>query len=137
LEEAVKIAKEGKCAIMLLHVVDELLVTPTPEAVYDATAIIESLREAGAEVLRSSADAVRNAGLTAETELVECVGGRAADIIVERAKAWRADLIVLGTHGRRGVRRLVMGSDAEEVVRLAPVPVLLVRPSATEARTTC
>jgi len=44
---------------------------------------------------------------------------------------------VLGTHGRRGVRRLVMGSEAEEVVRLAPVPVLLVRPSVSDRKTKC
>ena len=43
------------------------------------------------------------------------------------ARKQRADLIVLGTHGRRGLRRLVLGSDAEAVVRTSPVPVLLVR----------
>jgi nucleotide-binding universal stress UspA family protein len=46
---------------------------------------------------------------------------------VEEANDWGADLIVLGTHGRRGAKRLVMGSDAEEIVRTTPVPVLLVR----------
>lgn len=127
LREALKLAKEKQCTMMLLHVVDELIITATPEAVYDATEIIESLREAGEEVLRASVETAQREGVTAESELVECVGGRAADIIVDRAKKWRADLIVLGTHGRRGVRRLVMGSDAEEVVRLSPVPVLLVR----------
>jgi nucleotide-binding universal stress UspA family protein len=43
------------------------------------------------------------------------------------ARQWRADLIVMGTHGRRGMSRLAMGSDAELVVRSTPVPVLLVR----------
>jgi nucleotide-binding universal stress UspA family protein len=57
----------------------------------------------------------------------ETVGGAAADAIVREAKKQRADLIVLGTHGRRGMRRMVMGSDAEEVVRTARVPVLLVK----------
>src|SRR6266850_51066 len=47
--------------------------------------------------------------------------------IVPEARKQQADLIVLGTHGRRGVRRLVLGSDAEQVVRSASVPVLLVR----------
>jgi nucleotide-binding universal stress UspA family protein len=46
---------------------------------------------------------------------------------VRQAKKWRADLIVIGTHGRRGVSRLVMGSDAEQIVRTSPVPVMLVR----------
>ena len=47
--------------------------------------------------------------------------------IVEYAEQWPADLIVIGTHGRRGIRRLAMGSDAEFVIRTTPVPVLLVR----------
>jgi len=47
--------------------------------------------------------------------------------LVEAAKRWSADLLVLGTHGWRGLQHLVLGSVAEGVVRLAPVPVLLVR----------
>jgi nucleotide-binding universal stress UspA family protein len=59
--------------------------------------------------------------------LVEKFGGLVADVIIAQARKQRAGLIVLGTHGRRGVTRLVMGSDAEGVVRRTPVPVLLVR----------
>jgi nucleotide-binding universal stress UspA family protein len=54
-------------------------------------------------------------------------GGRVADAIVEEARRSRCDLIVIGTHGRRGVSRAMLGSDAENVVRSSPVPVLLVR----------
>jgi nucleotide-binding universal stress UspA family protein len=50
-----------------------------------------------------------------------------ADLIVKQAKKWGADVIVLGTHGRRGLTRVVMGSDAETVLRETPLPVLLVR----------
>jgi nucleotide-binding universal stress UspA family protein len=50
-------------------------------------------------------------------------------MIVEQAEQWPADLLVMGTHGRRGLRRLALGSDAEMVVRGARVPVLLVRGS--------
>ena len=71
---------------------------------------------------------MRKHGLSVDSVMFEIVGGHAADIIVAQAKKWRADIIVIGTHGRRGLRRLVMGSDAEEVVRTSPVPVLLVRP---------
>jgi nucleotide-binding universal stress UspA family protein len=63
--------------------------------------------------------------------MIESFGGRAADFIVAQANKWRADLIVLGTHGRRGVKRLVMGSDAEQVVRTTRVSVLLVRSKKT------
>lgn len=59
--------------------------------------------------------------------LHETFAGRLSDFVVEQAHIWKADLIVIGTHGRRGVRRLLLGSDAEQVLRTSPVPVLLVR----------
>ncbi len=59
-------------------------------------------------------------------------------MILNEAKAWSADLVVMGTHGRRGLARLVLGSDAEAVVRTCTVPVLLVhgpaRPKAVMPR---
>jgi nucleotide-binding universal stress UspA family protein len=69
----------------------------------------------------------RAAGIEVDTVLVEAMGGQAGTDIVKQAMEWPADLIVCGTHGRRGVRRLVLGSDAEYIVRHTPVPVLLVR----------
>jgi hypothetical protein len=48
-------------------------------------------------------------------------------MVTAEANKWPADLIVIGTHGRRGVGRLVLGSSAEHILRFAPVPVLLVR----------
>jgi nucleotide-binding universal stress UspA family protein len=53
--------------------------------------------------------------------------GRVADVVVEEAAKSGCDLIVMGTHGRRGFSRLALGSDADLVVRSSPVPVLLVR----------
>jgi nucleotide-binding universal stress UspA family protein len=67
------------------------------------------------------------AGIKPTLAMRETIGGPAADAIVREARKQGADLIVLGTHGRRGVRRLVLGSDAEQVVRTSRVPVLLVR----------
>lgn len=51
--------------------------------------------------------------------------GRPATGIVETAKRWPADLIVMGSHGRGGVQRMLLGSVAEEVMRHAPCPVLI------------
>lgn len=62
----------------------------------------------------------------AHTHLVR--GISAAETIVERAGHLRSDLIVMGTHGRRGLRHLLLGSVAEQVIRSAPVPVLTVPP---------
>jgi nucleotide-binding universal stress UspA family protein len=62
----------------------------------------------------------------ADTVLIESIGGVAADLILAQVKVWQPDLIVMGTHGRRGLVRLALGSDAEQVVRAAGVPVMLV-----------
>jgi nucleotide-binding universal stress UspA family protein len=70
---------------------------------------------------------VTASGLDADTLLAETVAQRTGDVIVDQAKAWPAEVIVLGTHGRRGVDLVFLGSDAERVARTASVPVLLVR----------
>jgi len=62
-----------------------------------------------------------------DSRLIEALGDRAGEIIVSEARDWPANLIVCGTHGRRGLKRILMGSDAENVVRNSPVPVLLIR----------
>ncbi len=59
---------------------------------------------------------------------------RAKMAVCDQVKAWSADLVVIGTHGRRGVGRMLLGSDAEQVLRTSPVPVLVVR--ATDSTTT-
>ncbi len=58
----------------------------------------------------------------------EVVTGYAAEEILSQAKEEKADLIVMGTHGRKGIDRILFGSVAEKVVKSAPVPVLTVRP---------
>jgi nucleotide-binding universal stress UspA family protein len=63
----------------------------------------------------------------ADIRMLDSHALRVCDVIVDEAKKWRADLIVMGTHGRRGMTRMLLGSDAEGVLRNTPVPVLLVR----------
>ncbi len=127
LKEAIRLGKNQKATLRLIHVVDELVVMPSTEGAIYLGDMLEGLREAGKRILRDAQAQVRKQGLKAQTLMLETVGARAADLVVRQAKKWGADIIVLGTHGRRGVRRLVMGSDAEQIVRTAPVPVLLVR----------
>lgn len=126
LEEAIRLAKALGAKLMLVHVVNELLSPDLAVSNYYADAI-EALRKAGIEVLDQAAAQVRRADVDFEQKLLEVLGGRPADEIVKEAKAWPADLIALGTHGRRGLKRLALGSDAELVLRMSPVPVLMVR----------
>jgi nucleotide-binding universal stress UspA family protein len=127
LREAVRLAKSEEAELIIYNVVDEFYAFATPEAAVAAVDIVPTLRDAGKRVLAKAAAVADKQGVKAKTVMRETVGGSAADAIVREAKKQRADLIVLGTHGRRGVRRLVLGSDAEQVVRTSPVPVLLVK----------
>lgn len=128
LEEAVRLARLTGGRLRLLHIVDPLehLSGFETAGVY-LRDMQPALVQAGEELLEKAKAGVNAPDLTVETELFEGTGGRVSDMIIDRAKNWGADLIVLGTHGRRGIERVMMGSDAEQVVRLAPVPVLLVR----------
>ena len=127
LVEAVHLAKNQHATLRLVHVLDELILGPGAEAVVYLGNTVHLLREAGEQVVAKAEAVVQESGLESESVILDIMGGRAAGSIVAEASAWRADLIVLGTRGRRGARRLVMGSDAEEIVRATPVPVLLVR----------
>ena len=108
LKEAIKIAKSQGSIVRLLHVVNEFMFDYTYSSGMNTTTVIDALRDAGKRILADAEAAVRQA-------------------IIAQAGSWPAELIVMGTHGRRGLARVAMGSDAEEVVRASPVPVLLVR----------
>jgi nucleotide-binding universal stress UspA family protein len=133
LDEAIRLARDQHAEIRLVHIVNEFILDPAYSPQAYAPNVIESIRSSGRGLLDRASGLVREAGVACDAVLLESVGGPAADFIVAQAKEWPADLIVMGTHGRRGLRRLAMGSDAESVVRLAPVPLLLVREPAAGA----
>ncbi|SHN40591.1 universal stress protein, partial [Rhizobacter sp. OV335] len=85
------------------------------------------LRSAGEEILAKGRARAAEAGVAADSQLFEGLATRLADAVEQEAQRWGADLVVLGTHGRRGASRFFLGSDAEQVLRSSPVPVLLVR----------
>lgn len=127
LREAINLATEQRATLCLLHVLEdfplygEMSITPS----FQETLAV--LRKAGEELLDKAKQQVGAAGLPVETVQREALGQRVADVIVEQTIVSKCQLIVLGTHGRRGINRLLMGSDAELVLRASPVPVLMVR----------
>ena len=127
LREAIRIAIDQRATLRLIHVVDELVVAQNFEGYINTGELIDALRDAGKQALAKALALARKHDVRAETSLFESLGGRVSELIVKEAKKWRADLIVMGTHGRRGVTRMVLGSDAEDVLRTTPIPVLLVR----------
>ncbi|KPK05267.1 MAG: universal stress protein UspA [Betaproteobacteria bacterium SG8_39] len=127
LREAIRLAKDQGAALRVIHVVDKMAIIGVSEAGMNPRPVLAKLARSGRAVLGEARRSAKKLGVEAETELFEPLTKRVADAVLREAKRWRADLIVMGTHGRRGMPRLVLGSDAEQVVRLARVPVLLVR----------
>jgi len=126
LREAIRLAKEQNAALRVVHVVDKTAIIGVAEAGMNPRPVLAKLARSGRAVLDAARRSAKKLGVEADTVLREPLTKRVADEVLSEAKKWRADLIVMGTHGRRGLRRLVLGSDAEQIVRLADVPVLLV-----------
>jgi len=129
LNEALALAKAQQSQLRIVHVVDAATLFVSDNFYVDVAKLEAALVEAGKKILAESLAAAEKAGIHAETRLAENenLNARVADMIVQDAKAWPAELIVVGTHGRRGLSHLFMGSVAEGVLRIAPVPVLLIR----------
>jgi nucleotide-binding universal stress UspA family protein len=123
---AVRLAKREGGTLLLLHV----LTPPSPFSAGSGpppSSYLDLLAAARREARRRLAAALaraRTAGARARAKLVE---GGAAEQILKLGRRWRPDVIVIGTHGRSGVRHFLMGSVAEHVVRRASRPVLTVR----------
>lgn len=127
LGEAVKLAKMAQGRITLLHVVDAMPHIYGTDAAVIQAQVRPAMLKAGEQLLEQAKEDLGDVGLDVLSRIVETGSGRVADAIVEFARNEKCDLIVLGTHGRRGMERVMMGSDAEQVARIAPVPVMLVR----------
>ena len=127
LREALALAGELKSTLRLLHVTSDFPVMLEMANAVDFGKYREGLHQYGRDLMEESRRMAERAGVAAEVELRDIETGRVADVIVDEAVTAKCDLIVIGTHGRRGFSRLVVGSDAEAVVRASPVPVLLVR----------
>ncbi|MFY2566126.1 universal stress protein [Achromobacter ruhlandii] len=128
LQEAIRLALLTHASLRLIHVIDEMSFMLGIDAYgYAAGELLDLLRKDGTEILQQASATVRAQGVPVDSVLYENLDKTVQQRIVAEAEMWKADLIVIGTHGRRGVRRLVLGSSAEGVLRTSPVPVLLVR----------
>jgi nucleotide-binding universal stress UspA family protein len=128
LDEAIKLAGLTGASLRLVHVVDLLTFATGFETHAGYTNdVIPEMKEAGSQILNEGEARVRARGIQVDSVLCDNLAARVSDNVIEQAKAWNADLIVLSTHGRRGVGRWLVGSDAEQTLRIAPVPVLLVK----------
>jgi nucleotide-binding universal stress UspA family protein len=133
--EAIHLAKDQHAKLRFLHVID--MYFPILDATGDFNVVYmdDVLRDNGKKVIDKAEAAAHKAGVEADSRTVEAIGGRVSKFVMQQVKEWPADLIVMGTHGLRGIERLMMGSDAETIVRTSLTPVLLVREQPTTNKT--
>jgi nucleotide-binding universal stress UspA family protein len=133
LRHAIGLAKGLSAALRVVHVVDMGVLPLGPELAIDIGAVTKARRTAGEQVLEKARDTCQASGMEPETRLLETETPtqRIAAAIADEAASWPADFVVLGTHGRGVMERLLLGSVAEGVARRSTMPVLLVPWQAT------
>jgi len=132
LDEAIALASELKATLYLLNLSSDFAEMAEMAGNIDFEPYRAGLNQYGKDLLEKASVRAVGRGIKTEILLRELRGGsRVAEAIVKAARDARCELIVIGTHGRRGVRRALLGSDAEDVVRTSHVPVLVVREAAT------
>jgi nucleotide-binding universal stress UspA family protein len=130
LAAAAALAREQSATLHVVHVSDEMPLYVSMDTLpYPPAELMESLRKEGERILADAVASVRDAKIDADSKLlvIDHANRRISDTIEHEAQRWDADLIVIGTHGRRGVGRLLLGSVAENLIRISTKPVLLIR----------
>ncbi len=128
LDEAIKFAQQQKAYIEVLYVMEDIMYAEADDFLNYAE-LVQSIRVRGEKILARAKNKLQETGIAHEEKLLEAHGDRIANIIVKEADSNLIELIIIGTHGRSGFSRILLGSVAEGVVRTAAVPVLLIRGS--------
>ena len=127
LRMAIGLAAEQHARLRLVHLAQDVPVPSAKSSEMSVSELYNRLRDSGQHMLDRGLHQCTAQQVEADTKLYVGLGGRAAQMILREAQRWGADLIVMGTHGRRGLGRLAFGSNAEHVARHSDIPVLLIR----------
>ncbi|MGH8491516.1 MAG: universal stress protein [Moraxellaceae bacterium] len=128
--EAAKLASAGATLRLVTAVEDPSWAMPLEPGAYDQDLLHSSLLKGAKDILERAKTLLKHKGIDARThllDLAELPGTSIPSALLAEAQSWPADVIVIGTHGRRGINRLLMGSVAETLIRSSNTPVLLVR----------
>jgi nucleotide-binding universal stress UspA family protein len=120
---AIKLAKYFGSEIIAIYVIDRLILEEVSK-VHDRHLLEEEIRNKAQRSLNYIVNSAEKEGLKATSLLVE---GQPHDQIIHHAESLKVDMIVMGSRGRRGMERILIGSVAERVIEYAPCPVLVLR----------
>ena len=129
LATALQLARENGARVRLVHAFDDLAYLTGFE---HGAEVLQQAHAYAGTLLQDRLRTASAAGVQADTRLVDALGQRLGEQIAAEARRFDADLVVLGTHGRRGLGRALLGSGAEQIIRCAPVAVLVVRGETTD-----
>ena len=130
MESAISLAKATGARMAICHAIDETILAQREVAMMLPNSVgkTEARLRLGAQgFLGRLLEAAQAAGIDAEIKLVESEEKHVSDMLINAAADWQADLLVVGTHGRRGIERFFVGSVAERLVRKGQTSLLLVR----------
>ncbi|HEX7156335.1 MAG TPA: universal stress protein [Burkholderiaceae bacterium] len=130
LDEAIALAGILGAQLCVLHVADEASLVQHGMGLgsyLDVDRARTEIRSFGSQLLAEAVARAGAAGCQAEQRLIESTRPRVAPVIDEAAREWKADLVVVGAHGRRGFERMLVGSVAEHLTRIASTSLLIIR----------
>jgi nucleotide-binding universal stress UspA family protein len=127
---ALQIARDDGGQVRLVFALDEMAYISGYEY---AGNLIEFARQDAVKTLEDGLAIAAAAGVPCDKRLIDAPGRRLGETVADEARAWGADLVVVGTHGRRGIGRVLLGSGAEQIIRMASTPVLVIRAEETPA----
>ncbi|ACC74628.1 universal stress protein [Paraburkholderia phymatum] len=129
LDEAIRIAKAGPSNVLAVLVFESEAEVVGYGGLVIPNSQVEELRATALSILGEAKETLDQNGVAGGGELIEKPSEKIdiATLLQQQAERWEANLVVLGTHGRRGLQRMVIGSVAESFVRQSNCPVLLVR----------
>lgn len=125
IDEAVQFAYQQGAQVEVIMIIEDLLYFEDNGVNY--AALLNIVKSNNEKILAAAEHKFQQAGIAVVSKLLEAKGERIANKIVAEAKSFQADLIIIGTHGRSGFSRMVLGSVAEAVLRMAHIPILLIR----------
>lgn len=130
MESAIALAKATGARLAICHAIDQTILAQREVAMMLPNSVGKTearLRMGAQGFLDRLAGEARAGGVDPEIRLVESEEKHVSDMLIEAAADWQADLLVVGTHGRRGIERFFVGSVAERLVRKGQTSLLLVR----------
>ncbi len=130
LDTAIDVAKKYGAKLAICHALDQTIFAQGTAATWlsnGVNPVERTLRDSALIFVDEAAKVAHAAGLEVEIKLVESEQTHVAEMLANAATEWQAGLLVVGTHGRRGVDRFFVGSVAEQLVRKARTSLLLVR----------